>query len=77
MSGVPGFCYWVCGPASEMLGAGLSVPAVAAILGDTPTTVLKTYAHFVAADEDRVRLVQRSLRSSEDSLRTPRAADTP
>lgn len=61
--------------ASEMLGAGLSVPAVAAILGDTPTTVLRTYAHFVASDEDKVRLVQRALRTPEDSLRTPRAID--
>ena len=58
-----------------MLGAGLSVPAVAAILGDTPRTVLRAYAHFVASDEDKVRLVQRGLRTPEDSLRTPQATE--
>jgi integrase len=56
--------------ASEMLGEGLSVVAVAAVLGDTPTTVLRHYGHFVRNDDDRVRATMRRLRAIEDSLRT-------
>ena len=37
--------------ASEMLGDGLSVVAVAAVLGDIPTSVLRTYGHLVNSDE--------------------------
>ena len=45
--------------ASELLSAGLSPIAVAAVLGDEPGTVLDTYGHVVASDHDRVRSVVR------------------
>lgn len=58
--------------ASELLSDGVSIPAVAGYLGDTPTMVLKTYGHLVSADDERVRATIRRMRrgASEDSLRT-------
>ena len=50
--------------ASELLGAGISVVAVAAILGDTPATVLRTYAHLVQSDDERIRAVMRRIREA-------------
>ena len=54
--------------ASELLGDGMSLPAVAGILGDTPGTVLAVYGHFVLADNDRPRATMRRLwtRTDED-----------
>ena len=64
--------------ASELLGDGMSLPAVAGILGDTPGTVLAAYGHFVLADNDRPRATMRrlwtrtdeDLDATEDQLRT-------
>ena len=41
--------------ASELLAAGLSPIAVAAVLGDEASTVSATYGHVVASDHERVR----------------------
>lgn len=41
--------------ASAWLSGGLSVPKVAAMLGDTVAVVSKTYAHFLPSDEERAR----------------------
>jgi integrase len=41
--------------ASAWLSAGVSVASVAAWLGDTPATVLATYAHLMPDDDDRGR----------------------
>jgi integrase len=43
--------------ASELLGHGVSLPAVAAAMGDEPTTVLRVYGHLTEADDDRIRTV--------------------
>jgi integrase len=41
--------------ASAWLSAGVSVAAVAAWLGDTPQTVLATYAHLMPSDRGAAR----------------------
>jgi integrase len=41
--------------ASELLGHGVGLPAVAAAMGDDPVTVLRTYGHLTASDDDRIR----------------------
>jgi integrase len=41
--------------ASRFLSHGVSVRAAADVLGHSPSVLLNTYAHFMAADEDRVR----------------------
>lgn len=47
--------------ASELLGHGVSIVAVAAAMGDEPTTVLNVYGHLTEADDDRIRGVIGSL----------------
>lgn len=41
--------------ATSLLRRGVSVAAVARVLGNSPTTVLHYYAHFIADDADLVR----------------------
>jgi integrase len=43
--------------ASRFLSQGVSVKATADVLGHSPAELLKTYAHFMKTDEDRVREV--------------------
>jgi integrase len=43
--------------ASELLGHGVSLVAVASAMGDDPTTVLKVYGHLTASDDERIRAV--------------------
>ena len=59
--------------ASELLGHGVSVVAVASAMGDDPATVLRTYAHLTGSDDDRIRGVIGSLWKAEDDLRTVEA----
>lgn len=58
--------------ASVLLSAGVSPALVAERLGHSIETLLRTYAHVIRSDEDRVRsIVDRSLGgSAEDWLRT-------
>jgi integrase len=58
--------------ASSLLSAGVSPALVAERLGHDVATLLKTYAHVIRKDEDRVRtIVDHSLGgSAEDFLRT-------
>jgi integrase len=58
--------------ASVLLSAGVSPPLVAERLGHDLVTLLKTYAHVIRLDEDRVRsIVDETLGgSAEDWLRT-------
>lgn len=46
--------------ASVLLSGGVSVPAAADYLGHTPGELLRTYAHLLPADHDRVRSVVQS-----------------
>lgn len=43
--------------ASQCLASGLSLAKTAALLGDTKEVVLKTYAHFMPAEEDLTRTI--------------------
>jgi integrase len=59
--------------ASVLLSEGVSPPLVAERLGHNVATLLKTYAHVIRKDEDRVRnIVDETLGggSAEDWLRT-------
>ena len=59
--------------ASTLLSAGVSIAAVASWLGhDSPTTTLRSYAHFMPADTDRGRQAIEAAfaRRAEDWLRT-------
>jgi integrase len=53
--------------ASEHLGHGVSLVAVATALGDDPKTVLDTYAHLTNSDDDRIRAVDELLWSTDGS----------
>jgi integrase len=59
-------------PASVLLPARVNPALVAERLGDTIVTLLKTYAHVIRSDEDRVRgIIDETLGgSAEDFLRT-------
>jgi site-specific recombinase XerD len=43
--------------ASELLGHGVSLVAVASAMGDDPTTALRVYGHLTASNDDRIRAV--------------------
>ena len=62
--------------ASEWLSKGLGLAKTAAYLGDTQGVVLRTYSHFMPADEDRAREIMNAFFSapaeSADAPRTPR-----
>lgn len=51
--------------ATSLLRRGVSVAAVAKVLGNSPATVLRFYAHFIADDAELVRGVM------DDTLRAP------
>ncbi|HMH93696.1 MAG TPA: tyrosine-type recombinase/integrase [Streptosporangiaceae bacterium] len=50
--------------ASEWLSKGLGLAKTAAYLGDTQGVVLKTYSHFMPADEDRAREIMNAFFSA-------------
>jgi integrase len=56
--------------ASTLLSGNVSVAAAAEYLGDTPTTLLKTYAHLIPADHDRARSVVQAAFSRSDGTET-------
>lgn len=58
--------------ASVLLSAGVSPPLVAERLGHSVQTLLRTYAHVIRSDDDRVRsIIDTTLgKSAEDWLRT-------
>jgi integrase len=60
--------------ASRFLSHGVSVKATAQILGHSPAELLRTYAHFVADDEDRVRAVMADGEATSCVTRVSRAS---
>ena len=57
MGSAPGSTTYGTGSASTLLSADppVPIPAVASVLGDTEAVLLRTYAHVLEGDDDRVR----------------------
>jgi integrase len=51
--------------ASVLLLGGVSIPAAAEYLGDSPAVLLATYAHLIPADHDRARSAVQSAFAGE------------